>query len=41
MKQLGIRIIVIVVCVTLYACPKREEGHRFINFVNKADRNIL
>jgi len=40
MKKLKIIIISIAACILLYACPCKEAGHNFINFVNSSDRDV-
>jgi hypothetical protein len=40
MKQLRITLLLIIVCVALCACPKHEDGHRFINFANNSNNKI-
>ena len=40
MKKLKI-ILVLMACITLYACPSKEDGHRYITFVNNSEREIV
>ena len=40
MKQFKIAILLIIACITLCACPKQEEGNRFIKFINKSEHRI-
>ena len=40
MKQIKKILLLIATSMLLYACPEKEEGHRYIVFVNKSDRDI-
>ena len=41
MKQFRIVILLIIACVTLYGCPKDEDGHRYITIINQSDKAIV
>jgi hypothetical protein len=40
MKQFKITILMIATSMLLCACPNKEDGHRYITFVNKSERDI-
>jgi hypothetical protein len=40
MKQIRIILLLIAASMLLYACPDKEEGHRYITFVNKSGNDI-
>ena len=40
MKQIKITIALIAACVLLYSCWYREDGHKYITFVNKSSSDL-
>jgi len=40
MKQFKVIILLIATSMLLCACPKKEDGHRYITFINKSERDI-
>ncbi len=40
MKQFRSTILLIATSILLCACPKDENGHRYITFINKSERDI-
>ena len=41
MKQFKTAVLLIIACITLCACPRIEEGHRYTIFVNKSESEIV
>lgn len=40
MEQIKIAILLVATSILLCACPNKEDGHRYIIFVNKSERDI-
>jgi|LSQX01.2.fsa_nt_gb hypothetical protein len=41
MKQFRIILFLIATSMLLYACPNKEVGHRYINFLNNSEKKIV